>query len=45
MEKKKWMIALAAGAGVAGIIYALWPKSKIPNNAIVEPFDKEITGL
>jgi apolipoprotein D and lipocalin family protein len=41
MEKKeKWLIALAAGAGAAGLAYALWPKSKIPKTAIVQPFDK-----
>ncbi|MBS1529764.1 MAG: lipocalin family protein, partial [Bacteroidetes bacterium] len=41
MEKKeKWLVALAAGAAAAGITYALWPKSKIPNSAIVQPFDK-----
>jgi apolipoprotein D and lipocalin family protein len=40
MKKEKWLIALAAGAGAAGLAYALWPKSKIPRSAIVEPFDK-----
>ncbi|HWD86828.1 MAG TPA: lipocalin family protein [Mucilaginibacter sp.] len=42
MEKKeKWLVALAAGAAAAGVTYALWPKSKIPRNAIVQPFDKQ----
>jgi apolipoprotein D and lipocalin family protein len=42
MEKKeKWLVALAAGAAAAGVTYALWPKSKIPNNAIVQPFDRD----
>lgn len=40
MKKEKWLIALAAGAGAAGLAYALWPKSKIPTSAIVQPFDK-----
>jgi apolipoprotein D and lipocalin family protein len=39
-KKEKWLIALAAGAGAAGLAYALWPKSKIPKDAIVQPFDK-----
>jgi apolipoprotein D and lipocalin family protein len=37
----KWIIGLAAGAGVAGLAYALWPKGKIPNSAVVTPFDKQ----
>ena len=41
MKKDKWILAAAAGAGVAGLAYALWPKKNIPNNAIVSPFDKE----
>jgi apolipoprotein D and lipocalin family protein len=42
MEKKeKWLVALAAGAGAAGLAYALWPKSKIPRSAIVQPFNKK----
>jgi apolipoprotein D and lipocalin family protein len=41
MEKKqKWLVALAAGAGAAGLAYALWPKGAIPRDAIVQPFDK-----
>ncbi|GAA4308368.1 lipocalin family protein [Mucilaginibacter gynuensis] len=40
MKKDKWLIALAAGVGTAGLIYAFWPKNKIPGNAIVQPFDK-----
>jgi len=40
MKKEKWLIALAAGAGVAGLAYALWPKNKIPKSAIVQRFDK-----
>ena len=40
MKKEKWLVALAAGAGAAGLAYVLWPKSKIPNSAIVQPFDK-----
>jgi len=40
MKKEKWLIALAATAGAAGLAYALWPKSKIPKSAIVQPFDK-----
>ncbi|MGZ3758104.1 MAG: lipocalin family protein [Mucilaginibacter sp.] len=40
MKKEKWIIALAAGAGAAGLAYALWPKNKIPARAIVEPFHK-----
>jgi len=41
MKKEKWLIALAAGAGAAGLAYALWPKNKIPKSAIVQPFDKQ----
>jgi apolipoprotein D and lipocalin family protein len=41
MKKEKWLIALAAGAGAAGLAYALWTKNKIPKNAIVQPFDKQ----
>ena len=40
MKTKNTLIAVAAGAGIAGLIYALWPKNKIPKDAIVEPFDK-----
>ncbi|MBS1503431.1 MAG: lipocalin family protein [Bacteroidetes bacterium] len=41
MEKKeKWLVAIAAGVGAAGLAYALWPKNKIPKSAIVQPFDK-----
>lgn len=40
MKKEKWILAAAAGAGLAGLAYALWPKNKIPKNAIVSPFDK-----
>jgi len=40
MKKEKWIISLAAGAGVAGLAYALWPKHKIPDSAIAAPFDK-----
>lgn len=42
MKKEKWIIgAAAAGAGIAGLAYALWPKNKIPRSAIVQPFDKK----
>jgi apolipoprotein D and lipocalin family protein len=41
MKKRKAWIALAAGAGVAGLAYALWPKKQVPQRAIVDPFDKE----
>ncbi len=34
------LIGLAAGAGAAALAYVLWPKSKIPNSALVSPFDK-----
>src|SRR6201989_3001875 len=40
MKRKNTLIALAAGAGIAGLTYALWPKKKIPASAIFEPFDK-----
>jgi apolipoprotein D and lipocalin family protein len=40
-KQQKWLVALAAGAGAAGLTYALWPKSKIPKSAIVQPFDRE----
>jgi apolipoprotein D and lipocalin family protein len=40
MKKKNAIIAVAAGAGLAGAIFALWPKKKIPRSSIVEPFDK-----
>ena len=40
-KQQKWLVAIAAGAGAAGLTYALWPKSKIPKNAIVQPFDKK----
>ena len=40
MKTKNTLIAVAAGAGIAGLVYALWPKNKIPKDAIVEPFDK-----
>jgi apolipoprotein D and lipocalin family protein len=39
MKKGTTLIALAAGAGVAGLAYALWPKKKVPGSAIVDPFD------
>jgi len=39
-KKQKWLVGLAAGAGAAGLAYALWPKNKIPKSAIVQPFDK-----
>ena len=35
------MISLAAGAGVAGLAYALWPKSKFSAAMVVSPFDKK----
>lgn len=42
MEKKeKWLVALAAGVAAAGVTYALWPKSKIPASALVQPFDRD----
>ena len=34
-------MALAAGAGLAGLAYVLWPKNRIPKTAVVDPFDKE----
>lgn len=40
MKKQNWLIAMAAGAGAAGLAYALWPKNKIPKGAIVQWFDK-----
>jgi apolipoprotein D and lipocalin family protein len=39
MKKRTPWIAVAAAAGAAGIAYALWPKKKIPAQAIVDPFD------
>jgi apolipoprotein D and lipocalin family protein len=41
MKKGTWLIALVAGAGVAGLAYALRPKKKVPDSAIVEPFDAD----
>jgi len=41
MKKEKALFGLAAAAGVAGVVYTLWPKKKIPAGAIVDPFDKE----
>ncbi|MFI5159923.1 MAG: lipocalin family protein [Sphingobacteriales bacterium] len=41
MKKEKWLVALAAGAGAAGLAYALWPTNKIPRSAIVQPFNKK----
>jgi apolipoprotein D and lipocalin family protein len=41
MKKGRAFIGVAAAAGVAGLAYALWPKKKIPANAIVDPFDKD----
>jgi len=41
MKKGTTLITLAAGAGVAGLAYALWPKKKVPRSAIVDPFDRE----
>ena len=39
MKKEKWLIALAAGMGVAAVVYKLLSK-EIPKNAVaVEPFD------
>ncbi len=40
MKKTTTLIAIAAGAGIAGLAYVLWPKKKIPASAIVDPFDK-----
>jgi apolipoprotein D and lipocalin family protein len=40
MNKRNTLIALAAGACVAGLTYALWPKKKVPASAIVDNFDK-----
>jgi len=40
MKKQNTLMALAAGAGLAGLAYVLWPKNRIPKTAIVEPFDK-----
>ena len=39
MKKRTALIGVAAAAGAAGIAYALWPKKKIPSDAIVDPFD------
>jgi apolipoprotein D and lipocalin family protein len=39
MKKQTPWIILAAGAGIAGLSYALWLKKKIPASAIVDPFD------
>ena len=39
-NKLKWVLGLVAGAGAAGMAYALWPKNKIPKDAVVYPFDK-----
>jgi apolipoprotein D and lipocalin family protein len=41
MKKGNTLIAVAAAAGVAGIAYAFWPKKKVSESAIVDPFDKE----
>jgi apolipoprotein D and lipocalin family protein len=41
MKKGKALIAVAAGSAIAGLAYALWPKKKVPESAIVDPFDKE----
>lgn len=41
MNRKNTLIVIAAGAGVAGLTYALWPKKKVPASAIVDNFDKE----
>jgi apolipoprotein D and lipocalin family protein len=41
MKKGKALIAVAAGTALAGLAYALWPKKKVPESAIVDPFDKE----
>jgi apolipoprotein D and lipocalin family protein len=41
MKKGKALIAVAAGTAIAGLAYALWPKKKVPEGAIVDPFDKE----
>lgn len=41
MGKDVSSIGVAAVAGVASIVYAFWPKKKIPVGAIVDPFEKE----
>lgn len=41
MKNGKTWIALAAGASLAGLACAFWPKKKVPASAIVDPFDKE----
>lgn len=41
MKKAKTVVAVAAAAGLAGIAYALWPRKKLPANAIIDPFDLE----
>jgi apolipoprotein D and lipocalin family protein len=41
MKKDKGLIAIAAAAGLAGIVFALWPKRKVPIDEIVDGFDKE----
>jgi len=38
---KKGTTLIAAGAGAAGLAYALWPKRTVSGSAIVDPFDKE----
>lgn len=43
MKKEKWLIALAAGAGVAAVAYTLLSKDDIPEGAMpVQPFDKNL---
>jgi apolipoprotein D and lipocalin family protein len=39
MKKRTTLIAIVAGAGLAGLAYAFWPKKKIPVSALVDPFD------
>lgn len=38
--RDKALIAGAATAGIAGLVYALWPKKRVPKSAVVSNFDK-----
>jgi hypothetical protein len=42
MRKEKNIIAITAAAGLAGIAYALWPKRKVPADAIVAPLIRNV---
>ena len=42
MKKEKWLIAAAAGAGLAAVTYGLLSKDSIPDGAMpVQPFNKK----